>query len=283
MTLEIYDIHPHILSEDSARYPSQPLRGKQSDWSRDRPQTFEQLVAEMDAAGVAKAAIVQASTYYGYDNSYVADCVSQHPGRFTGVGSIDVLAPDAIKVFDGWLARGISGLRLFTGGATHATDADWLVDPRSFPVWERAVERGVTICVQTTPIGLDNVRTLLERFAGARVVLDHAGRPSLEDGAPYEGARSLFELAAYPNLFVKVTPRTFALAQKGRATPETFFGALAAAFGADRIAFGSNLPANEGPMTTLVEEAKRCLASLSKDEQAQILSGTAKRLYPALA
>jgi L-fuconolactonase len=283
MALEIYDIHPHILSDDAKRYPSQPLRGKQSDWSRERPQTFEQLMAEMDAAGVGKAAIVQASTYYGYDNSYVADCAARNPERFTGVGSIDMLAPDAVEVFEGWLGRGISGLRLFTGGATHATDADWLVDPRSFPVWEHAVERNITMCVQTTPIGLGNVRALLERFPGARVLLDHAGRPALEDGVPYADAQSLFELAAYPNLFVKITPRTFALAQKGAATPETFFTALTKAFGADRIAFGSNLPANEGPMTALIAEAKRCLSSLSEKDQAYIMSGTAKRLYPALA
>ena len=47
----------------------------------------------MDAAGVQKAAIVQASTCYGHDNSYVADAVAAHPKRFTGVFSVDVLAP----------------------------------------------------------------------------------------------------------------------------------------------------------------------------------------------
>src|SRR5438552_4067903 len=48
MTLDIIDIHPHILSPDTERYPPKPLRGKQSDWSRERPQPFEQLVAEAD-------------------------------------------------------------------------------------------------------------------------------------------------------------------------------------------------------------------------------------------
>ena len=38
-----------------------------------------QLVAEMDDAGVAKAAIVHSSTTYGNDNSYVADSVAAQP------------------------------------------------------------------------------------------------------------------------------------------------------------------------------------------------------------
>src|SRR5215813_7793210 len=59
------DIHPHIISNDPARYPLAPLGSHQSDWSRTRPVTVEQLVAAMDTTGVQKAAIVQASTCYG--------------------------------------------------------------------------------------------------------------------------------------------------------------------------------------------------------------------------
>ena len=87
------DIHPHIIADDTKRYPLAPLGGHQSDWSRTRPVTTEQMIAAMDKAGVAKAAIVQASTCYGHDNSYVADAVAAHPDRFTGVFSVDVLAP----------------------------------------------------------------------------------------------------------------------------------------------------------------------------------------------
>ena len=48
------DIHPHIIANDATRYPLAPLGGHQSDWSRTRPVTVEQLVAAMDEAGVAE-------------------------------------------------------------------------------------------------------------------------------------------------------------------------------------------------------------------------------------
>ena len=105
--MSVIDIHPHIVSPDTKRYPLAPLGGTQSTWSSERPTTYETLLKEMDAAGVNKAAIVHSSTAYGYDNSYVADAVAAVPSRFAGVYSIDVLAPDAVRTFDYWLGRGL--------------------------------------------------------------------------------------------------------------------------------------------------------------------------------
>ena len=121
----IIDIHPHIVSPDTKKYPLDPLGGTQSTWSTERPTTYDDLLRAMDDAGVAKAAIVHSSTAYGYDNSYVADAVQAVPSRFTGVYSIDVLAPDAVKRFDYWLGRGGTGMRLFTTGSTLPDQATW--------------------------------------------------------------------------------------------------------------------------------------------------------------
>src|SRR5262245_64136773 len=91
--LRIIDTHPHVISTDETRYPRAPIGGHQSDWSRERPVPYEKMIAAMDAAGIAKSVLVQASTCYGHDNSYVADAVSAHPERFTGVFSWEVFAP----------------------------------------------------------------------------------------------------------------------------------------------------------------------------------------------
>src|ERR1700719_216074 len=104
--MPVIDSHPHIVSPDTQRSPLAPLGGKQPPWSSERPTTYQPLLKAMDDAGVDKAAIVHSSTAYGYDNSYVADAVAAVPSRFTGVYSIDVMAPDAVKTFDAWLARG---------------------------------------------------------------------------------------------------------------------------------------------------------------------------------
>jgi L-fuconolactonase len=277
----VIDIHPHIISPDLKRYPRAPLGGKQSDWSATRPVSLEQLIAAMDATGVQKAAIVQASTCYGHDNSYVADAVAAHPKRFTGVFSADVLAPDAIEKLRHWMERGLTGLRLFTFGSTMSEQASF-DDPKSFPAWTYAADHGLSICMQMSASGIPQLTKMIERFPKVRVLLDHMARPALDDGPPYAAAASLFGLARYPNVYLKLTKRNFEQAASGKATPETFFPKLVAEFGAARLAWGSNYPSSEGTMPDILAVAQKALAVLPQQDREWIFSKTAQVLYPAL-
>ena len=54
---------------------------------------------------------------------------------------------------------------------------------------------------------------MAERFPKVRIILDHCARPVLDDGPPYAAAASLFGLARYPNIYLKLTPRIFAEAR----------------------------------------------------------------------
>lgn len=280
--MKAIDIHPHIIAADNARYPLAPLGGHQSDWSRTRPVTLEQLIAAMDTAGVQKAAIVQASTCYGHDNSYVADAVAAHPDRFTGVFSVDVLAPDAPERMRHWVGKKLTGLRLFTIGSTMPDQASWLDDPKSFPAWQCAGELGLSICLQMSAKAFPQMIRMIERFPKVRVILDHMGRPALDDGPPYALAESLFALAKYPNVFLKLTQRNFTESRKGKATPETFFPKLVSTFGASRIAWGSNYPSSEGSLSDLLALATSSLKGLPASDQDWIFAKTAQSLYPAL-
>jgi L-fuconolactonase len=278
----IVDIHPHVISPDTKRYPLNPLGGTQSTWSRDRPTPFEALVDSMDEAGVAKAAIVQASTAYGHDNSYVADAIAAYPRRFTGVFSVDVLAPDATEKMRFWIDRGFGGMRLFTTGSTMPGQATWFDDPRSFPAWEYAGKAGIPVCMQMTPQGFPRLRGLLERFGNVRIILDHLARPRLVDGPPYAADKDFLDLARYDNVFLKLTPLNVSPETWGKATPETFFRTLIDKFGASRMAWGSNFPATDDTLAGILGKARAALAGATAEERAWIFGKTAQRLYPSL-
>jgi len=278
----IVDIHPHVISTDNKRFPLAPLGGKQSTWSIERPTPHEALVAAMKEAGVDKAAIVHASTAYGYDNSYVAEAVAKYPGRFTGVFSIDVLAPDAVEKMKLWISKGFSGMRLFTTGSTMPGQATWFDDPRSFPAWEYAGKANIPVCMQMTPDGFPQLRGLIERFPNVRMILDHLARPKLVDGPPYAADREFLELAKYPTVFLKLTPLNVSPAEWGKATSQTWFRTLIDRFGADRMAWGSNFPATNDSLAGILGKAQAALAFASKAERDFIFGGTAQRLYPSL-
>ncbi|SIT43848.1 Amidohydrolase [Paraburkholderia ribeironis] len=281
--MTIVDIHPHIISDDETSYPPAPLFGKRSDWSKERPTTVETLIAAMDAAGVAKAAVVHSSTTYGFDNSYVVDGCAKYADRLVAVGSVDVLQEDAPRRIREWVGLGLAGLRLFTGGSTKEFDPSELGDPRSFPAWELCGELGLPMCIQTGPIGLPQVTTLAKRFPKVAIILDHLGRPEVADGAPYAKAQSLFDLAPLENIYLKLTPRIFGDVKKEKASAETFFPRVVDAFGAKRMAWGSNYPTSPGTLADILATAQAGLACLSDADREWIFGKTAQQLYPALA
>jgi predicted TIM-barrel fold metal-dependent hydrolase len=89
--------------------------------------------------------------------------------------------------------------------------------------------------------------------------------------------------ADLPNVYLKVTPRTFDQVLEGKASAETYFPKLVSVFGADRMAFGSNYPSSEGDLPDIVSRAKSVLSCLPDDQKHMVLAGTAQILYPALA
>jgi len=282
MPTRLFDIHPHIISTDTARYPIAPLGGKRSDWSTHRPVDFAQLVAAMDAAGIEKAAIVHSSTTYGYDNSYVADAIADHHDRFTGVFSVDVSAADAPARIRYWIDRGLSGLRLFAAGSTVKTDQSWIADRATYPSWQYCSDNGISVAISMRQEGLPHLKQVLTRFPKVRVILDHLLHAPMGDGPPYAAAAPLFEMADYPNIYLKLTSAIVRRTRDERATPASFFDKLLGAFGSERIAWGSNYPAVEGALLDIVADSKAALSILSETDQENIFWRTAASLYPSL-
>ena len=278
----IVDIHPHIVSTDTKRYPPTPLFGIQSDWSKERRAEVEDLLAAMDEAGVAKTAIVHASTVYGFDNSLVADAVKRHPARCSAVGSIDMLAPDAVTTAKSWLDRGMEGLRIFTGGSTKKVDASTLDDPKSYPVWELMASRGLSMVIQTDPSGIPPTIALAKRFPTVPVLVDHFARPDATGGSTFPQAAPLFSMAAVPNIYLKYTPPALLRLTENKADVHAFMSKMVAEFGAGRIGWGSNWPNSPGTMAQILAEAKAGISHLSQKDQDLILGGTALKLYPSL-
>jgi predicted TIM-barrel fold metal-dependent hydrolase len=278
----VVDTHCHVIAPDTTRYPLQPMGGKQSDWSRERPVDDGGMLAAMAQAGVAQAVLVQASTCYGHDSSYVRDCARAHPEKFIGVYSVDLLAPDAPQQAARWQAEGLAGMRFFIAGHTAADHATRLDDPRARPAWQYASDHGIPVCVQLRANGLPQLEAVMRDFPQVTILLDHFARPVLEDGAPYAEAASLWALARFPHLNFKLTTHNLLESAQGKSTPQAFCEAVVAAFGARRIAWGSNFPASAGGLTHQLQLAADATRTLSDADREWIFSGTARRLYPSL-
>ncbi len=278
----IIDTHCHVIATDTKKYPLAPLFGKQSDWSQAHPIDYPDMIKADVAAGVDKAVLVQASSAYAFDNSYVADSVAAHPERFTGVFSIDVVAPDAPAKMKHWMSKGLTGMRIFTSGSTHAEQETFFAEEAAYAAWQFASDHDLPVCMQMRVVGLPLLETVIKRFPKVRILLDHFARAEAADGAPFPSAAPLWALAKYPTVYLKLTHRPIEQSVKGKSTTEAFLGKAVSEFGAARICWGSNFPAAKPPLPELIEMARKALSFLPQPDQDQIFSKTALALYPAL-
>ncbi|WP_216897273.1 amidohydrolase family protein [Nocardia alni] len=280
--MDIIDTHCHIISQDENKYPRAPIGGKQSGWATTRPVTAEGMATAMDAAGITRSVLVQATTAYGYDNSYVLDSFRREPDRFLAVGTFDPLQPQAPARLTDAVDSGLSGVRLFTSGSTVPTQGEWFAAPETYEFWEHAGELGVTVCLQMRlgPATAQLV-SLLDRFPGVRVLLDHIGYPDIA-ASPETAGQEVAKLSRHPGLHLKLTHRNLEPLHAAGGRAIEFLRPVIDAFGAERIAWGSNCPAAEQTLPELVELAQTVLAVVPEKEREEIFAGTARRLYPGL-
>ncbi|MFB9833728.1 amidohydrolase family protein [Actinoallomurus acaciae] len=279
------DLHTHIISPDLDRYPHRPLGGKRSAWSAERPVDLDGLLRNLDAAGVEKAAVVQASTVYGFDNRYAADALAGHEDRLIGVCSVDFVADDAIDQVKYWVdERNFAGVRIRAAdGTTPVPSSTRLDDPRMDAVWSHLEARRIPVCVQMHSRNTGTLLSVLERFPRLVIALDHGARPRLDGGPPYAAAEELFGLTAYEGVFLKITPVTVRRADdEPGGDARKLVRRLVDGFGSEHVAWGSNFPASDGGLPELRDLVEAAAGELTTEEQTDVFGRTAARIYPQL-
>ncbi|MBC2665289.1 amidohydrolase family protein [Novosphingobium flavum] len=167
-----------------------------------RPEPFsaDDLIAEMDAAGIA-CAVLAPPTWDPCGNDPSLEAARRWPGRFTVTGNIDQTREDR-ALLRGWLSQpGMSGLRLnYNSPEKQAalTDgsADW--------IWEEAERADIPVMV-LIPDGVPLIGEIARRHPALRVCIDHLGIPrGAKDAAAFAHLPGLLALAALPGVSVKV-------------------------------------------------------------------------------
>jgi L-fuconolactonase len=265
----VIDAHVHVACPEQARYPRSPT-GAGSDWWRAGGDGAS-LTAALDDSGVDHAVVVQAVGVYGYDCRCAIDTVVASGGRFALVGSVDMDGEDPAEALAELAARApLSGVRTFAVGAAGSA---WLADGRGDAVWALAAELDIVVVPTIFTERLPELRVLLERHPHATVALDHCAFPDMAQ----PGLRGdLHHLAELRSLHLKVTSHNL----DGPDDPAAFLEPLVAAFGPERLAWGSDHPQHQSlTYPQMVALARRACRNLAPHEQAAFLDGTARRLW----
>lgn len=251
-----------------------PLRGV--DWGPDR------LAAEMEGFGVEALVHVQSADAADAvaETSWLAGLARDWPLLRAIVGAGELLSP----AFEAELDEHLDATPLFRGIRDLSFDFDPSVGPDELEPGLRALARRGLAWETTCPWeGMGIVLECARRHQDLRVMLVHVGVPPAEGEGRREWLRAVSELAAAPNVNVKLsglgTPYH-------RLYPEVTRPAIEhclAEFGPERCVWGSNFPVDRlyGSYRDVLELVESAVvgAGLSGDERDALFGGTARRFY----
>lgn len=205
---------------------------------------------------------------------------SRHPFIRGVVGWVPLADPKIAGLLDQLREeKKLKGVRHVLQGESDAYMAD-----AAFNAGLRAVAaHGLSYDLLVKAPQLPAAIALVDRHPALPFVLDHIGKPVVAGPPPSEWRRDLAELARRPNVCCKFSGVVTEV--PGYAwTPELlwpYFDVALAAFGADRLMFGS-----DWPVCLVATEYARwdrfiesCVTGLAPAERKGILGGTATRFY----
>jgi L-fuconolactonase len=195
----IVDSQVHIWGEDR---PQRPWP-KRAEPQRPVPLGKDELLREMDAAGVDRVIIVPPS-WEGDRNDLAIEAHLAYPHRFATMGRLDPLDPASRGRIATWRGQpGMLGLR-FTFHIPELVGL--LTEGHMHWVWNEAEEAGVPIYVLVPHSLVDLIDDVAARHSGLRLVMDHLALNSKErDAAAFADFDKLLAIARRPNVAAKAS------------------------------------------------------------------------------
>ena len=165
--------------------------------------TKDDLLKEMDEAGVDAALIHPPASWDPGSNELAVEAARQHPDRLAILGNFPLDRPESRALIDTWKSRpGMLGLR-FTFLQPH--QKTWPTDGTIDWLWPAAERANIPVALLAGGF-LPKVSEVAERHPRLRLIIDHLGRPSgTKDDAAWANLGEMLALARHPNVAIKAT------------------------------------------------------------------------------
>jgi predicted TIM-barrel fold metal-dependent hydrolase len=230
------DCHVHVF--DPARFPYDANTHYAP--TAQEIGTPTQLAQVMDAYGTRYALLVGPNSGYGLDNGCMLDTIARGAGRYKGVA---VVANDAtLDELQALKGAGVVGVawNITHFGVDYYRDAE--------PLLQKLVALDMFVDIQVEHDQLIHIMPLLSN-SGARILVDHCGRPMADAGLDEPGFRALLGLSATRRAFVKLSG--FVKFSREPAPHEDtwpYVAALVEAFTMDHCLWASDWPYLRAPV-----------------------------------
>jgi len=271
----IIDAHQHCweVHRPECEWPTPELEAIYRDFG------VPELEAQARLLGVTGSVLVQ-SQPSDADTDYLLALADKHEFVCAVVGWVDLKAPEAPQRIR-QLARHpkLKGLRPMLQGL--AQD-DWIDDPALVPAIDAMIENQLSFDALVYTRHLPFLRRFAERFPRLPIIIDHAAKPPIAESAWQPWQREMAAIAALDNIYCKLSGLvTEAAPDHGLVELKPWVESLLGLFGASRLLWGSDWPVVnlEGGYRRWLRLSEALLVSLSEQQRADVMAGTARRVY----
>lgn len=298
----LFDAHAHLVADDQARYPRNPLK-RAADAPHRAPGVVgtpgghhglhpvnevpdvSRMLPWMRQANVDGAVAVQKRMVYRYDNSYILDSSDAHPDVFAAVVILDGEDPDTPDTVRRWIGEhALAGLRLF-GSRRPDASMPWLNSPQALKSWEAVNEAGLVMNLEVLAHGgggpsIPAILELSQRFPDTRIVLDHLLEPEAAEGARDFGLDARYErLAGHPRIYLKFTSINLDICEAGGQSASRLLRRAVDMFGADHLMWGSDIGTSSGTYQGMVQRMIDASDLLTPAEQRAVWHDTGRAVF----
>ncbi|MAX36132.1 amidohydrolase family protein [Gimesia sp.] len=275
--MEFIDAHSHVWTPDVKKYPLAP--GYEVSDMKPPSFTAEELQAEMKPVGVNRVVLIQMS-FYGFDNSYMLDCMAKYPGMFSGVAVIDQNGDQPTPKMLELKKKGVRGFRIRP--QTKKVD-EWLDGECMEEMWSTGAKEGMAMCCLMDAVGLPALDKMCQKHRDTTVVIDHLARIGVTGEIDPKEVDMLCKMAKHPNVYVKVSA-FYALGKKQMPYHDLLplIEKVYQAFGANRLMWATDCPyqvQGDHSYQASIGLVRNGLPFLSGMDKEWILEKTAEKVF----
>ncbi len=271
------DAHVHVWTDDVQRYPL--AAGFAKEQLKPPRFTSDDLLALAKPLRIDRIVLIQMN-FYGYDNSYMLDCMRQHPGVFSGIAQVDEHGAGPACEMKRLKGLGVRGVRIFP---PRRGAQGWLDGPGMKTMWTAAAEERLAMCPLIDVDELPAVDRMCGAFPETTVVIDHFARIGGDGQFRESDIQRLCNLARHRHVYVKLSAFYYLGAKKPPYTEVLpMIRQLINGFGPQRLMWASDNPFQVQPPHTY--EASLALIRdrldfVSPSDRQWILERTAASLF----
>ena len=196
----VIDSQVHIWAPETPEKPYSTENASKP--HRPVPLGHQELLREMDGAGVARCVLVP-PTWEADRNDTSLEAARLYPDRFAVMGRLKLTAPESRALLPTWKNQPhMLGVRMvFNQGRSK----EWLTDGTADWLWDAAERYDVPVMAYA-PHAVAKLGEVAERHPGLRLIVDHMGLNAALRGKALEpSVDNVIKLARLPNVAVKVS------------------------------------------------------------------------------